>query len=343
MSRKRLMIASDVLRALAVASLLVTRTPSLAQLYAVAFLLGVFGALFQPSFQASLPNLVPRQSLVAANAVVSTTFHIAVMAGPLLGGALVTHFGPTTAFALNAASFGLSAALVSGVRIPSVSAITRLESPGRALRDGFRYIAGSHLVRAIFVALAMVMLASAIRTPLEPLFILRTLGNRPQALGIVGGAWGLGMVLGSLAAPAGSRRWHRERMFPYSIALVGVAVLIASQQQLLSPVLLLWFVAGFGNGSGTVFYESLLQERVPDPLRGRVLAASEAILDASFLAGAALAGILGDRLGIRAGFAVSGALLLVGALFTRMFIGHPPRAAVGFDAAADPTAVMVEI
>ena len=40
--------------------------------------------------------------------------------------------------------------------------------------------------------------------------------------------------------------------------------MIASQQRLLSPVLLLWFVAGIGNGSGTVFYESLLQERVPD-------------------------------------------------------------------------------
>jgi len=114
-------------------------------------------------------------------------------------------------------------------------------------------------------------------------------------------------------------------LFALSIALVGVAVLVASQQRLLSPVLLLWFVAGVGNGSGSVFYESLLQERVPDSLRGRVLAASEATLDASFLLGALVAGMVGSRLGVRVAFAGSGALFLVAALLTRLTIARPAR------------------
>jgi predicted MFS family arabinose efflux permease len=320
MSRKRLMLGADILRAVAVLTLFVGATPSRLHLYAVAFALGLFGALFQPSFHASLPNLVPSERLVAANALVSMTFHVAVMAGPITGGLIVTHLGIEAAFAINAASFVLSAVLVARARLPHAPRRAQAESPLRALAESIRYIRTTPLVRGIFAALAVIMLASAIKTPLEPLFILRTLGRRPEALGLVGGAWGLGMVLGSLAAPAAARRWARERLFAMSIALVGVAVLIASQQWLLSPVLLLWFLAGVGNGGGSVFYESLLQERVPDAIRGRVLAASEAVLDGAFLVGALLAALIGERLGVRMAFAASGGLFLAAALVTRLTI-----------------------
>lgn len=320
MSRKRLMLGADLLRAAAVLTLFVGPTPSRLHLYGVAFALGLFGALFQPSFQASLPNLVSSERLVAANALVSTTFHVAVMAGPIIGGLIVMHLGIDAAFAINAASFVLSAVLVARARLPHAPERARAESPLRALAESLRYIRTTPLVRGIFAALAVIMLASAIKTPLEPLFILRTLGRRPEALGLVGGAWGVGMVLGSLAAPAAARRWARERLFAMSIALVGFAVLIASQQWLLSPVLLLWFLAGVGNGSGSVFYESLLQERVPDAIRGRVLAASEAVLDGAFLVGALLAALIGERLGVRMAFAASGGLFLAAALVTRLTI-----------------------
>ena len=84
-----------------------------------------------------------------------------------------------------------------------------IESAHRALAESIRYIRDTPLVRWVFAALAVVMLASAVKAPLEPLFILRTLGRRPDALGLVGGAWGVGMVLGSLAAP--SHKPYRAR------------------------------------------------------------------------------------------------------------------------------------
>jgi len=328
-SRKKLMIGADVLRGLAVASLFVAGPPSRLHLYVVAFCLGLFGALFLPSFQASLPNLVPEESLVAANSLVSTTFHIAVMAGPILGGVLVTRLGIRPAFAINALSFGISAVLVSGVHLPPVPAEAREERPLRALAEGVRYIAATPLVRGVFVGLGLIMLASAFKTPLEPLFILRTLGRKPEALGLVGGAWGVGMVLGPLAAPAAARRCPRERLCVRSIALVGCSVLVASQQRALSPVLLLWLLAGIGNGAGSVSYESLLQERVPDSLRGRVLAASEAVLDGAFLVGVFAAGLIGGGLGVRVAFACSGALFLAAALVTHVILGRPAPPAPG--------------
>jgi MFS family permease len=321
-SRKKLMIASDVLRALAVASLFVGGPPSKVHLYAVAFLLGAFGALFLPSFQASLPNLVPEGQVVAANALVSSTFHVAVMIGPILGGILVSHVGAGPAFAINALSFVVSALLLTRVHLPrsAVDEDQPSASPVEALTQGLRYIKSTPLVRGVLMVLGMIMLAAAIKTPLEPLFVLRGLGRPVQALGLVGGAWGVGMVLGSLLAPSAVRRWARERLFGLSIAVVGLAVVAASQQRALSPVLVLWLLAGIGNGMGTVSYESLLQERVPDAYRGRVMAASEAILDTAFLVGAVVAGYLADRVGIRTAFALSGAMFLAAALLTRVML-----------------------
>lgn len=340
-SRRGIMIGADLLRALAVASLLVPGDPSLTHLYAVAGMLGVFGALFQPSLQASLPNLVPREQLVAANSLVSGTYHVGVVLGPVLGALLAARLGAGPAFALNAASFVLSAALIVTVRLRRPAAGAGAASQGavslgavrRELAEGLRHVLATRLVRGLIAVTALVMLASAIRTPMEPLFILRTLEGRPEALGLAEGVWGLGMVLGVVAAPAAARRWSRRRLLPVTVAIVGACVLAASQSAVLAPVLIFWLFSGAANAIGAVSYESLLQERTPDRLRGRVLAASEAMLDASLLAGYALAGWLGSAMGVRAAYAVSGLLLLATAVLSVRLLGG---AAEGDEHAALP-------
>ena len=195
-------------------------------------------------------------------------------------------------------------------------------NPFKALGDGVRYVARTAWLRGVFIVLAMVMIASAVKSPLEPLFVLRTLAKRPKALGLVGAAWGVGMVVGSLHAPSLARKWARERLLTLAIGAVGGAVLVASLQRDLPAVLLLWLIAGAGNGAGTVAYESMLQERVPDEVRGRVMAGAGAILDGSFLIGILVAGFLGSALGIRGALAGSGVLFLAAALAAGRLVRH---------------------
>ncbi|HEV8681838.1 MAG TPA: MFS transporter [Actinomycetota bacterium] len=324
--RRALMVGSDLLRGVAVATLLIQSPPSLAHVYVVAVCLGLFRALFQPTLQASLPNVVPHSRLVAANALISATYHLAVMIGPLLGGFLVTAAGPTAAFALNAGSFLLSAVLVAGVHLPRREAFEKADSsPWQDLLEGARYSITTPLVRGVLLVTGLVMLAASIRTPLEPLFVLGTLGGKASALGLAGGAWGLGMILGSVAAPAAAGRWRRERLLGVSAGAVGLCVLAASRATSLPPVLLLWLASGAANALGTVSYESLLQERTPDALRGRVMAASEAVLDGTFLAGVSAAGWLGTSLGIRGAYAISGAAFLLTAVLSQMLLSSPRR------------------
>jgi DHA3 family macrolide efflux protein-like MFS transporter len=337
--RKALMVGSDLLRAAAVGTLLLQQPPALAHVYVVAVSLGLLRALFQPSLQASLPNVVPRSSLVAANAMIAATYHLAVMVGPILGGVLVAAAGPTAAFGVNAGTFLASAAFVAGVHLPRREGPQPTgSSPWRDLVEGARYSVTTPVVRGVLVVTGLVMLGASIRTPLEPLFVLGTLGGKAQALGLVGGAWGLGMIFGSVAAPAAAGKWRRERLLGVSAAIVGLCVLAASQAGSLPPVLLLWLGAGAANALGTVSYESLLQERTPDAFRGRVMAASEAVLDGTFLAGVSAAGWLGTSLGIRGAYAISGGAFLLTAVVSQILLA-PPRPPKRFEVAPQPSSV----
>lgn len=330
-SRRGLMILADVARAAAVATLLVNPSPSPAHFYAVASCLGLFGALFQPSLLASVPNVVERDQLVAANALVAATYHIAVMAGPALGAFLVSSFGSRPVFGLNAVSFFASAALILRSRIPATEREGEPTSPRRDLVEGLRYVVTTPLVRGVLVVMGLVLMAAATKTPLETLFVRDVLtrgasfATRARVLALVTTAWGLGMLLGSVASPALTRRWHRERLITVSVAVVGLCVLAVSRTTDFSTVLLAWLIAGSANSVGNVSYESLLQERTPDAFRGRVFAATETVLDGSYLAGAFLAGVLGSYLHVSGAFAVSGVILLAASALSLFAIPAPLR------------------
>src|SRR5437588_668467 len=338
-SRIKLMVGADLISALAVGSLLIG-SPSVPHIYAVAALLGIFGALFQPSMRACVPNVVEKDQVVAANAMVGSTFNFAIMAGPAIGGILVAELGATPVFAINAMSFIVSASLIAGIRITRTSAEpTQRRSAFRDVVEGARYSLTTPLVRGLLMVIGVVLMAAASKAPLESLFILGTLSLGPEALGLIMGSWGLGMLLGSVAAPAICRRWARERVLAMLIFVVGLCVIVASQAHDLQTVLLAWLVAGAANSIANVSYESVLQERTPDEFRGRVFAAFQFVTNVAFLSGAFLAGWLGTHYGIRLSYIFSGALFFYGAILCRVLLGGGrarKAVLVGFGAEAEP-------
>lgn len=135
--QRMLMVVADVIRAAAVASLFLDgNQPSMAHLYSVAVVLGVMRALSQPALQASLPNVVAPDQLVAANSLVSATNHSAVMTGPVIGGLLVANSASSRRSRSTALSFAFSAPMVLRVNLPRPSRGTR--SPSCAKACGIR-------------------------------------------------------------------------------------------------------------------------------------------------------------------------------------------------------------
>jgi MFS family permease len=334
-SRRLLMVGTDLMRALAVGSLLIGGTPSLAHVYVVSLCLGIGGALFQPAFLATLPNLVTRRQLASANALVGLTQSLAVMIGFPLGGFLVGTFGAGWAFSINMASFAFSALLIARTPVPH-GVYRATESLVTGLRDGFRHVrANKRVLRVIFVV-GMITLAAGIKSPLEPLFALDSLDAGPTGLGVLGAVWGAGMLIGSAMATWVDRRIGHEAMLAGAVALVSVAVIMASFCPVLAPVLVLWLVGGMGNSAGTVAYETLLQEATPDNIRGRVMAVLEASLQGGLLIGVAIAALTDTVFRgsdpARAGMLLAGAAFGIAALVSWRLIGRrtpvPPPFAV---------------
>ena len=114
LDRRRIMLASDVVRGLAVGLLALLSLTGVLELWHVAAIAAVYGAgtaFFSPAFDALVPELLPADELAQANALDQFVRPIALrLAGPALGGVLIDVLGVGTAFALDAASFAVSAA-----------------------------------------------------------------------------------------------------------------------------------------------------------------------------------------------------------------------------------------
>src|SRR5439155_13358103 len=117
LSRKRVMIGADLLRAVAALGLLAVRGPESVWIgYACVAAMSSLTAFFEPARISTLPNITSDEELVTANALSSVTWSILLTSGAMVGGLVARFFGPSVAFILNGASFLGSALFLSGLR-----------------------------------------------------------------------------------------------------------------------------------------------------------------------------------------------------------------------------------
>src|SRR6185437_13717123 len=197
-SRQRIMIVSDILRAVVVLGfLLVRRADQLWIVYVLTVLQLGLSTFFEPAKTAAIPSIVEDRELVAANAISSVTWSAMLTIGAAIGGLITGWFGTNVAFILDAASYLLSAALIASIRVQK-----------RRQRDRQRLTLG----RALGVT--------------ETIEGIRYVKDRPRVLALllVKPAWGLGGGILTLLAVFG------ERIFPVGkSAATGIGVLFAAR------------------------------------------------------------------------------------------------------------------
>ena len=200
LDRRRIMLAADVARAVAVGALAVLSLTGALELWHVVVLVVVYGtgaAFFAPAFDAIVPELVPAAHLAQANALEQIVRPLAMrLAGPALGGLLVGTFGAGTAFALDAASFLVSAAALLAMRRGAPQAGPRGRLRARRPARGLALRAPPH-VAVGDVRQRRGRLPAASWGPVEvllPLIVKQELGGSATDLGLVFAAGGLGSV-----------------------------------------------------------------------------------------------------------------------------------------------------
>jgi MFS family permease len=310
--RRVVLVASDLVRATLVLGLVFVR--DLVLIYGLIFLMGFARTLFNPTIRAAFPSVVGEGDLTRANSLIGSTFSASVTVGPALGGLLVAAVGVSGAFLLDAATYLISAGLLSRIPLPRPQQVGEEVGVLRELRSGFSYLAGARVPLAVMIGAFLTVLATDLAIPAEVFLAKGTFGAGDVGYGLLVSVWGGGMVLGSaLMAVLGDRL----RLLPiYFLGIFVWALALAGTG--LSPTFVLALgmlaIAGAANGLDNVVTDTILQRQVPDAFLGRVFS----VKYLGYGAGEALAypagGMLVDQLGPRATFLLAGIMTAAAAL-----------------------------
>jgi MFS family permease len=310
--RRVVLVASDLVRATLVLGLVFVR--DLVLIYGLIFLMGFARTLFNPTIRAAFPSVVGEGDLTRANSLIGSTFSASVTVGPALGGLLVAAVGVSGAFLLDAATYLISAGLLSRIPLPRPQQVGEEVGVLRELRSGFSYLAGARVPLAVMIGAFLTVLATDLAIPAEVFLAKGTFGAGDVGYGLLVSVWGGGMVLGSaLMAVLGDRL----RLLPiYFLGIFVWALALAGTG--LSPTFVLALgmlaIAGAANGLDNVVTDTILQRQVPDAFLGRVFS----VKYLGYGAGEALAypagGMLVDALGPRSTFLLAGIMTAAAAL-----------------------------
>jgi len=311
--RRRLMIVSDVMRAIAVgamAALALTGAVELWHLVALVVLYGTGQALFAPSFQAIVPEVVPREHLVQANSLQQLFEPLAFrLAGPALGGVVIGAFGTGEAFLIDTLTYAVSIACVSAMRpLPRPVVEDRL-SVRSDLREGVAFVRSQTWLWVTLAAAAVTLLLWI--GPLEvllPFVVKNEYGGGAEGLGLIFAAIGAGAIGSALViGQRGLGRRHVLWMYlgwgGSTLALAGYGIVSEVWQ-----AMVIAFAAGIGEGVGNITWITLIHRHVPDRLLGRVSSldwmVSIGLVPVSF----ALAGPVAEWVGVQEAMIGAGCL-----------------------------------
>ena len=310
LSRRRLMIVSDLVRAATFVALPFVERPGL--IVVLAAVNGIATGFFRPAAWAAFPNLVSEDDREQATSLLSTVEHVAWMLGPVLAGGLLAIQGTDVAYWVNAATFLLSAALVA--RIPAAS--LRSDEPitkghWEDLRAGVGLVFRSRPLLTVLVAWNVSALATGFVNVAEVPLVKDDLDGGNIGLGFLVGATGFGLVVGSFFAASALERLGMRALYAGSLLVMAVGFGVASASPTVAVAAVLAAFATIGNGAAIVCNQLLVQEGAPDAMRGRALA----VLMSTYygVLGLAMAGggLLVDGAGARAAWAAAGAVYLV--------------------------------
>jgi MFS family permease len=318
LSRRKMMIASDLARFVAVGALAgvdATGHLDFTLIVVLATLMGLGDGLFYPAFGGMVPLVVEPGAIPSANSLIGVARWSSLLVGPAFAAGIYGAAGSATVFGIDAASFLVSAALLRLTRTRAVEAAGG-EGTLREIWSGVRYVAG---VPWLWVTIALfsvvLMLQFAPQQVLLPKLIREHFGQGVGAYGLLTSLLGVGTVAGTLAF--GQLQPRRRR------GVISYVVWLLNSLAIAGVVLSPWFwlaccfavARGFCIGFGVAIWETMLMELVPAKLLSRVVSldffGSFGLMPVGLAVAAGISGLAAPGTIIAAGALVSAAMFAV--------------------------------
>lgn len=318
--RKRpVLVAGDLARAVLLASVPLAAllgVLSIAQLLVVSLLAGVARVFYDVGYQSYVPTVIGRERVLAGNSAMEILRASGQVAGPGVGGLLVSLVGAAAVLLVDAVTFLLSAATLLAIRAKETAPVPDAARPRLLpqIRDGIAHVVRDPVLRALALCSALSNFAFALASAVTIVFANRTLGLPAAAIGLLLAAGSVTVMAGAALTPRLAARFGSARIIWLSLAVTGPLDLLGvlAQPGWLILLLLTGIAAGeFGQIVYAITSVSLRQQVCPERLLSRVNATMRVAIMGLFPLGALLGGLLGNAFGPRLTLAISGVVLLI--------------------------------
>ncbi|HET9222611.1 MAG TPA: MFS transporter, partial [Roseiflexaceae bacterium] len=309
--RKRIMVASDLIRAALVLAIPAVLPFGITWLYIVVLLSSAVKQFFDPAHASVLPEVATDEELSAANALMEISSFGSTAIGFAAAGLIASSFPIEWAFYLDGLSFLISAACIALIRIaPSDTADrTTVTTVARDLRAGARFLLDSPILRSLLILFVPTFLSIGLANVLLLPFSLTALHATEFEYGLQEGLTSVGFVVGSLLMARLADRLREGQWIAIGGMGMATAFFLYALSSSIPLAILFVTVSGFMNALHAIGRRLAIQRNTTNEVRGRVSSAFFVTRDVVFLIGMAAAG-LADLVGVRALFLAAALVLL---------------------------------
>ena len=279
------------------------------------FFLGVSNAFDAPARQAFVLEMVDREDLTNAIALNSTMFTSALVLGPAFGGLVYAWVGPGWCFTINGISF---IAVIIALLMMRLRPFVPVPSNGDTfadMRDGMKYVMANPAVRNLIINLFIFSIFGFGFVTLIPAWAVAVLGGDATTNGFLQAARGFGSLIGALTIAAMGRFKFRGKVWTINTFLLPIMMVIFAYMRTLAFSLLAIACAGFATMMVLNVTNAMVQNRIADEMRGRVMGIYTFFFFGAFPLSSLLAGWAAERIGEPLTVIISAGILMLFSLW----------------------------
>jgi len=337
LNRKTILIAADIIRGVCITLVAIAALFDFIQIwmvFAAGVILGICGAFFFPAITSSIPDIVPKSKIIAANSVFSMASTGASVVGNSAGGVMFQILGAPILFLINGLSYLVSVIMTLFIKIPIVKHEKQEFNFWEDLKDGLKFVWDFKGLRYLIIISAVInLIASMAIVLLLPLF-QQDVNLGAVRYGIAGavmtGGMLAGMVLVSVINIPASKRLMIFTFTGIVFSLMfGIFPLITN-----FPLMLLClFLAGTFNSVMNTLVNAIMQLTVPQNMRGKVFSLMGMIIQGLAPLGMVIGGILAEFISIKV--IICTAFAITALLFIPFALDYSFRKFINFDVEAE--------
>jgi predicted MFS family arabinose efflux permease len=306
---------SMLILAFILAILAFTNTVQWWHILILTLLLGISNAFDAPARQAFVLEMVEREDMTNAIALNSTMFNSALVLGPAFGGLVYAWVGPGWCFTINGISF---IAVIIALLLMKLKPFVPNPSKGDTLadvRDGMNYVMSNPAVRNLIINLFIFSIFGFGFVTLLPAWAVAVFGGDATTNGFLQAARGFGSLIGALTVAAMGRIKFRGKVWTINSFLLPIMMVIFAYMRSLIPSLVAIACAGFATMMVLNVTNAMVQSRITDEMRGRVMGIYTFFFFGAFPLSSLVAGWAADRIGEPLTVIISAVILLVFSLW----------------------------